>query len=230
MNKKQIWLSPSTLNLFLECPRCFWLHINENIHRPRGIYPSLPGGMDSVIKVYFDKYRVEGKLPPEIEGKVEGKLLSDSELLSKWRNWRTGLEYKDEILGVNLSGALDDCLQDSSTNSEQVHYMVLDYKTRGSAPREGDSEKYYSNQIDCYSLLLEENGYPTKGIGYLVYYYPKQVEEQGKVIFDIEVVKIKTDINRAKKTLQDAIKLLNGPIPSHHSECEYCLWVRNNGD
>lgn len=224
MQKKSIRLSPSTLNLFLECPRCFWLHINENIHRPRGIFPSLPSGMDNVIKTYFDKYRAKNELPLEIKGEVQGKLISDLNLLNQWRDWRTGLGYNDEVLGVSLFGALDDCLQDGK------EYIVLDYKTRGFPPKEGDSEKYYTNQLDCYSLLLEENGYPTKGIGYLVYYYPKEVKEQGKIDFNIKVVELNTDPNRAKKTLQDAVKLLSGSIPPHHSECEYCLWGRNNED
>lgn len=219
---KQVRLSPSTLNLFLECPRCFWLHINERIHRPRGLFPSLPMGMDSVIKVYFDKYRIKGKLPPEINGKVEGILIPDLDLLNKWRNWKTGLEYNDEILGVTLFGALDDCLQDKK------HYIPVDYKTRGSAPREGDSEKYYGNQLDCYGLLLEENNYPIRDFGYLIYYYPKEVKENGAVNFDVKVIRLNIDSERAKKVLKDAIKLLNSPIPSRHSECEYCIWGRNN--
>jgi len=227
---KEIRLSPSSLNLFLECPRCFWLQIREEIHRPRGAYPSLPTGMDSVIKVYFDKYREKGKLPPELEGKVKGSLVRNYELLKKWRNWRTGLEYKDEMLGVILFGALDDCLEVPLTSSGQVRYSPLDYKTRGSAPREGDSEKYYGNQLDCYALLLEENNYPVGEFGYLIYYFPKEVRENGTVIFDVEPIKLKIDPGRSRKTLQEAIKLLHGPIPPHHSECEYCIWGRNNGD
>ena len=30
--EKQIKLSPSTLNLFLECPRCFWLEIVKYVN------------------------------------------------------------------------------------------------------------------------------------------------------------------------------------------------------
>jgi len=221
---KEIRLSPSTLNLFLECPRCFWLHINEGIHRPRGIFPSLPGGMDGVIKNYFDKYREKGELPPELQGKIEGNLLHDHKLLNKWRNWRTGLEYKDEDLNVVLFGALDDCME------KDGKYFPLDYKTRGFAPKEGDSEKYYGNQLDCYTLLLEENGYPVGNFGYLIYYYPEHVEENGTVIFNVQPIQLKIDPNRARKTLKDAMKLLNGSIPPHHSECEYCIWGRNNGD
>lgn len=221
---KDIRLSPSTLNLFLECPRCFWLQINEGIHRPRGIFPSLPGGMDLVIKDYFDKYREKNELPPELQGKINAHLLHDHALLNKWRNWRTGLAYKDENLNVTLFGALDDCLEDNGK------YMPLDYKTRGSAPKDGDSEKYYGNQLDCYSLLLKENGYPVGDYGYLVYYFPEHVEENGTVIFNVKPIQLKIDPERARKTLKDAMKLLSGPVPAHHSECEYCIWGRNNGD
>ena len=81
---QKIGLSPSALNLFLECPRCFWLDRNKRISRPRGIFPSLPGGMDTVIKSYFDTYRLKNELPPEIKDRVKGKLVSDIGRLNKW--------------------------------------------------------------------------------------------------------------------------------------------------
>ena len=39
-------LSPSALNLFKECPRCFWLTHHKVWKRPAGIFPSLPSGME----------------------------------------------------------------------------------------------------------------------------------------------------------------------------------------
>ncbi|OGZ26971.1 MAG: hypothetical protein A2365_01595 [Candidatus Nealsonbacteria bacterium RIFOXYB1_FULL_40_15] len=218
MIKGTIKLSPTTgLGLFSNCPKCFWLHYNHKIQRPRGIFPSLPGGMDLVIKTYFDKYR--GFLPPEIDGHVEGVLLDDFNLMEKWRNWRTGLEYEDENRDAVLFGALDDCLVLGGK------YIPLDYKTRGSSPREGDSEKYYQAQLDTYALLLEENGYSAGSFAYLVYYYPKEVMENGMVQFDIKPVKVETDLARAKKRFEDAVDLLRGPMPKKHSDCEYCSWA-----
>lgn len=212
-------LSPTTgLSLFKECPRCFWLHYVKNVHRPRGIFPSLPGGMDLVIKKYFDQYR--GSLPPELEDKVPGVLVEDGELMNKWRNWRTGLRYKDKKLDAELFGALDDALIDPDG-----YYIPLDYKTRGSAPRDGDSEKYYQTQLDAYALLLAENGYPVRELAYLVYYYPEIVESEGIIKFNIEPVKVNIDPERAKKLFEKAVKLLNGPAPKSHSECEYCIWL-----
>jgi PD-(D/E)XK nuclease superfamily len=218
MDNKTIRLSPTTgLGLFAECPKCFWLHYNEGVHRPRGIFPSLPGGMDLVIKDYFDKYR--GSLPPEIEGRVQGVLLPDVNLMNQWRNWRTGLEYKDEKRNAVLFGALDDCLIQGDL------LIPLDYKTRGFAPVEGDSEKYYQAQLDTYALLLAENGYKTESFAYLVYYFPKEVKEAGQVFFEVKPVKIGTDLVRAKQRFEQAVDLLNGPMPEKHSNCEYCSWI-----
>ena len=84
--EKKLELSPTTgLNLFRECPRCFWLRYRERVHRPDTIFPSLPGGMDRILKVYFDSFRARDELPPELEGKVEGKLLPDHWDCSKGR-------------------------------------------------------------------------------------------------------------------------------------------------
>lgn len=215
----QIKLSPSTLNVFLECPKCFWLEQVEGIHRPRGVFPSLPGGMDTLIKKYFDKYRAEGKLPPEIDGKVDGALMDDIEQLNRWRSWRTGLVYKDPETGAILSGALDDLL----VNQEKGVFMPFDYKTRGYDLKD-DSSSYYQNQLNCYGLLLDANGLKSANFGYLCYYIPKDVKEAGQVRFDVIVKKVDIDISEAKKVFERAVALINGPMPKSHSECIYCSW------
>jgi hypothetical protein len=214
-----IRLSPTSgLNLFKECPRCFWLQYNKGIYRPRMIFPSLPGGMDLIFKGYFDQYR--GSLPPDIEGKVEGRLTPDLKLINRWRNWRTGPQYQDKKLGAILFGALDDCLID-----DQGLYIVLDYKTRGSAPQRGKSKEYYQTQLDSYNLMLDSNGYKVRDFGYLIYYYPKQVLKKGLIEFNIKTVKVATKIARARKIFTEAVELLKGPIPSKDGGCEYCSWL-----
>jgi len=214
-------LSPSTLNLFLECPRCFWLHINKKIKRPRGIFPSLPGGMDLAIKAYFDTYRLKGKLPPEIDGKVTERLFPNMAVLERWRSWgRTDLCYEDKSLNAILSGALDDCLV------EDNFYVPLDYKTRGFDSQE-DPRRYYQTQLDCYCLMLESSGYKTKGLAYLLYYWPNEVKEERLVKFNVELTKIETNIKSAEKIFKDAVILLSSQIPKSSTDCEYCSLVTN---
>ena len=89
--------SPSSLSLLKDCPRCFWLHFKKGIKRPAGIFPSLPSGMDMILKAHFDKFRDKGELPPElneINGKI--KLFDDVELLKIWRSNFKGIRWEDK--------------------------------------------------------------------------------------------------------------------------------------
>jgi len=217
---RSILLSPSTLNLYLACPRCFWLEKNKGARRPRGIFPSLPGGMDLVIKAYFDRYRLKGELPKEIKGEVKGKLFSDLTTLEKWRNWKlTNLRYEDKLYNVVLTGALDDCIVEDNL------FIPLDYKTRGSDLKD-DSVRYYQSQLECYCLMLESSGYKTKGLAYLLFFWPNQAKDDGIFEFQIRLIKIKTDIESAKKLVKEAVSSLMSPIPKSNPECEYCNFIK----
>lgn len=213
-------LSPSALNLFLECLRCFWFDKVKGIKRPRGIFPCLPGGMDRVIKEHFDGLRAKKALPPELSGSdFEGvNLFGDQVQLDRWRNWKTGLEYKDSDASL-LSGAIDDLLV------KDGKYIPFDYKTKGAVTTEADAVKYYQNQLDCYALLLHENQMPTAGYGFLLYYSPKSVRENGTVLFELQPIKILTEPKRALKTFREAVALLKGATPATNSQCEYCGWL-----
>ena len=215
-----IKLSPSALNVFLDCPKCFWLDRVKKVTRPRGIFPSLPGGMDRVIKVHFDHFRAKGTLPPELNGQdFEGvRLFGDQARLEEWRNWRTGLVYQDTD-GSVLSGALDDLLVKAG------QYIPFDYKTKGSVTTAEDAVKYYQNQLDCYALLLEENRLATAGFGFLLYYSPKSAAANGAVLFELQAIKIPTDKERARTIFRRAASLLKGPEPPSAGACEYCAWL-----
>jgi hypothetical protein len=154
---KEVVLSPSTLSLFMDCPRCFWRHMNLGIRRPGGAFPSLPSGMDRVLKEHFDKHRTEGRLPSELDG-FRGKLFPDTGRLNEWRNNRKGLRYRDPSSGVTLMGALDDLFV-----TQEGLYAPLDFKTRG-YPRKPDTHEHYQHQMDLYSFLLEKKS-PWTGQG-----------------------------------------------------------------
>ncbi|MCX6750389.1 MAG: hypothetical protein NTZ83_02950, partial [Candidatus Pacearchaeota archaeon] len=132
-------LSPSSLSLMEECPRCFWLHHNENRKRPGSIFPSLPSGMDYILKVHFDKFRDKNQLPPELKENPECKecrLFDDKEKLKEWRNNLKGISWTDEE-GNALHGAVDNLLFNKNKK-----IIVLDYKTRGYPLKEDTAEHY----------------------------------------------------------------------------------------
>lgn len=212
----KIILSASSLNLYFDCPRCFWLEHNGKAKRPEGIKSTLPNGIDAVLKRYFDKYR--GTLPPELHGKVEGRLITDQALLNRWRDRWQGLRYEDAALNAGLKGLLDDCLVVGD------RYAPLDYKTKGFTPKD-DAHKWNQHQLDIYSLLLDSNGYPATDHGYLIFYHPVRAEEGGKIHFEVTPRKVATSKDSALKLLKEAVQLIRGPEPPSYAECKYCLWI-----
>ncbi len=56
-------LSPSSLNLMEECPRCFWLEKHKVWKRPSSVFPSLPSGMDNILKYISTNFVIEDYCP-----------------------------------------------------------------------------------------------------------------------------------------------------------------------
>ena len=144
-----IKLSPSSMNLIEDCPRCFYLQVVKKVSRPSGAFPSLPSGVDKMLKEHFDRFRDNNKLPPELKELKDVKLFDDKELLRKWRNNLKGIEFRDEENDVLLHGAVDNLL------SKEGKLIVLDYKTRGFALKE-DTAHHYQDQLDVYNFLLRK--------------------------------------------------------------------------
>lgn len=212
-------LSPSTLNLLKECPRYFWLHFNKDIKRPAGIFPSLPNGMDKILKAHFDSFMEKGELPPELcnHGECKNlKLFDDADLLKVWRSNFKGISWEDKE-GNLFRGAVDNILVKGKK------LIVLDYKTRG-YPLKEDTADHYQNQMDIYTFLLRKNGYETEDYAYLLFYHPDKVNEKGDVIFNTDLVKMKISVKNAENIFENAIKTLKGDIPDTSDGCEFCKW------
>jgi len=209
-------LSASTLKLFQECPRCFWLHINQRIERPRGPFPSLPSGMDRVLKSYFDGYRRRGVLPPLVAKKLEGKLAISA----------LNIGWNDPQTKARLWGKLDDCLM-----LDQARLAPLDHKTRASAPNDVSySQQYYQLQMDVYTLLLERNGHATSRTAYLVYYFPIEGNLHEGFPFDTVVHRIATDPDGAYALFAAAVRCVQEPLPSSADACAFCRWAEARAD
>ncbi|HLD11265.1 MAG TPA: PD-(D/E)XK nuclease family protein [Candidatus Nanoarchaeia archaeon] len=213
-------LSPSALNLIHECPRCFWLDKHNIWKRPNGIFPSLPSGMDIILKIHFDKFCEKGLLPPELckNKDCNGlKLFNDPEIMKAWRSNFKGIRWEDSNENV-LFGAIDNLLVKGDK------FVVLDYKTRG-FPLKEDTSDHYKDQLDIYNLLLRKNGFKTEDYAYLLFYIPKEVTETGEVSFNTQLVRMDVDVNNAENIFNKALELLKGECPE--KTCEWCKNVNS---
>ena len=188
---------------------------------------SLPGGMDLIMKHFVDQYR--GGMLPTLKDKLPGILMADMLLMKKWRYWKTGPTYRDPENAITLIGALDDCLVDNG------FYIPLDWKTKGSKPKD-DGSQYYQTQLDCYNLMLEANNFPVRDEGWLVYIYPDGAEVRRdcgtpviNVLFAMEPFKLVCSRDRAKEILLKAAECLRGPRPKSAHTCEHCQYLERVG-
>lgn len=216
--RRLISLSPTTLSLFEECPRCFWLRLNHGVRRPFIPFPSLPGGVEEKVKQHFDKYRKVGELPPEISGQFEGQLFANQQILDRWRDWRKGLGWYDVALNARMRGAIDDLVV------QEGRYAPLDYKSRGNAPS-SEGVQIYQTQLDCYALLLERNGFQSNGFGYLLFYYPTQVTGKGILHLRFVSLEIRVNIKRVEALFREAVDCLRRDMPLQSSSCSFCSWA-----
>ena len=214
-----ISLSPSKLGIYRECTRCFYDANVLKIDRPRGIFPSLPGGVDRVMKTVVDQYR--GGLPPSLQHGITGVLWGSVEQINKLRNWRSGLKaliVTSSGRRVNLIGALDDLIQESDGT-----YSPYDVKTKGDVPKD-DGAQYYGRQLDCYALLLAKNGMKPSGKAYLDYHYPVGLTGES-MTWGHQLYTLTADPDRAVKLIEEAVAVLIGDRPAVNPSCEYCKFA-----
>ncbi len=208
-------LSPHSLNLYTECKRCFW-EGQHGIKRPSGPFPSLPSGMDKIIKQRFDDYRLRKTILPTELSSLDGITLWNHEKLKEWQNQRKGLKWTNEE-GHILGGALDDVLQTAAGE-----LVVLDYKTRGFPLK--DTPSYYTLQLECYTLLMQKNGFQTADYAFLLFYYPDKFTENGEAKFHNQLLKVAVEPAHAEETFAGAVSLLQNRKPRLNKDCHFCQY------
>lgn len=223
-------LSPSKLGLLRDCARCFYDANVLKIERPRGIFPSLPGGVDRVMKDVMDAVRPS--LPAHLQRFPQLKdahFWGSVEQINKLRHWKSGLkaEVKVGATVVSLIGALDDLLvHDGGT------YSPFDTKTKGDVPKD-DGSQYYGAQMDIYALFLRENGMPPSGRAYLNYWYPVSMAEtagEALMAWDNVLYELTADPERAIGLVAKAVKVLEGEQPEAYPGCEFCRFAQTRVD
>lgn len=216
--KEGLWrLSPSGLYGYTECKSCFWV---DNHYKRAPMLPLLlNSAMDSILKSRYDKYRADGKFPPESKIlEEEGiKPFDDLGQLNEWRESLNALKVINEDAGYVLVGKIDDVLVEADGR-----LIPADYKSSGNAPSI-DKQKYYIDQLTSYGFMFRKKGHAVSDRAYLLHYFVKDKNNPSvKVEFDSHVDLVKIDVDGIEKKLKDIVKLLNGKYPGHNGNCDKC--------
>ena len=220
-------LSRSKIDLFVECPRCFYLDNKLGTARPRGPSFNLNIAVDALLKKEFDVYRAEASAHPLMEEYDIEAIPFAHKDIDVWRENFKGLETRHTATGFTVSGAIDDVWVNGDDE-----LIVVDYKStskEGSIETLADSswEAQYKRQIGVYQWILEQNGFKVSNTGYFVYANASTDKSSfdGKLEFEVTVVPCEGDTSWIEPTLLKIKDCLDADtFPASNTACEYCAY------
>lgn len=225
-------LSRSKIDLFLECPRCFYLDNKLGVKRVPPFPFAINSAIDFLLKQEFDGYRAKGEQHPlQKEYGIDAKPVAHAEL-DEWRRNFGGIRFDHPETGFTITGAIDDLW--INKNGE---YIVVDYKATAKEEAVKDLDKEwqdgYKRQMEVYQWLLRRNGLPVSNTGYFVYCTGKMDRKafDKKIEFDVNLIEYKGNDSWIEKTLI-AIKtcLDDKRIPAYSKTCDHCQYIQAVGD
>lgn len=215
-----IGLSKSSLGVFKDCPRCFYLEKIKKVRRPRGIMASIINGVDRAMKRSVESSVLRNIEHPYLAQFPGAQPFSDRNRLMKFQAWQT---FQAEFDGIKLWGELDDLISFPTDGA----VAPWDFKSNGEERNWAEYvAKYYTLDGDVYHAILE-NGQRLKctGKAYFTFTWPMDSAD-GHLAFGHHTIKVDTDPARAVELARKAVACLQGSEPPMASPgCEYCNFV-----
>jgi hypothetical protein len=224
--KNNFKLSRSKIDLFMQCPRCFYNDNRLGVARPPGFPFALNSAVDHLLKKEFDIHRAENKKHPLIEKYGVDAVPVVHEKLDEWRENFKGVRYDHPKTGLTITGAIDDLWINS-----KKEYIVVDYKATSKEEKiealDKDWQIGYKRQMEIYQWLLRQNGFKVSNTGYFVYCNGIKDKKafDAKLEFDITLISYEGNDDWVEKAIIDAHKcLMNDNIPEPDNDCDYCRY------
>ncbi|MBK9246093.1 MAG: PD-(D/E)XK nuclease family protein [Burkholderiales bacterium] len=220
-------LSRTKVELFLQCPRCFWLDAVAGVRQPPGYPFNLNSAVDHLLKNEFDRYRGGAEVPPRLAREGLSYVPAAHPELQQWRHNFTGVRVEHGPTGLTLFGAIDDLWVDHGG----THYVV-DYKATSKKDEvnlDADWQDGYRRQVEFYQWLLRgRRGLNVSDRAWFVY----ANGIRGEAPFD-DVLRFRTrvipydgDAGWVEPTLRDVADCLaSGSAPQADPECAFCEYV-----
>ncbi len=222
-SKEPFKLSRSKIDLFVECPRCFYLDRRFGVSRP-----SMPGftlnvAVDHLLKKEFDIHRAKGEPHPMMTKYKIDAVPFEHKDLNTWRENFKGVQYLHRETNFMVTGAVDDVWVNPKG---ELH--VVDYKATSKAEDpnlDGIWQQGYKRQMEVYQWLLRGNGFDVSNTGYFVYVNGKKDRAafDAHLDFDVHVIPYTGNSDWIEPTLKKIRETLDtNVLPPTGERCEYC--------
>lgn len=219
-------LSRSKIDLFVECPRCFYIDNKLGTARPPGFPFNLNSAVDALLKKEFDIHRVQKSRHPLMEQYGVDAVPFEHPQINVWRENFKGIEYRHEPTGFLVSGAVDDVWV-----NDKDQLIIVDYKSTSKDEKiealDKDWHDGYKRQMEVYQWLFRRNGFTVADTGYFVYANAGKDKKafDGVLEFEVTLVPHKGNDTWVEGTLEDIKQCLESEkLPAASPDCDYCQY------
>jgi len=230
-SKEPFKLSRSKIDLFLNCPRCFYIDRRLGIGQLPGYPFSLNNAVDTLLKKEFDIHRVNGSSHPLLKAYGLDMIPFQHSKMEEWRNTFSGVSVLHKKTNFLVFGAVDDIW----INNKNKELAIVDYKATSVNKEVTLDEEWktaYKRQMEIYQWLARNNkdlkDYKISNTGYFVYCNGRKDKEafDGNLEFKVTILPYVGDDSWVEKAIIDAHECLNSnDIPKADPDCDHCSYV-----
>lgn len=216
-------LSRSKLELFTECPRCFYIDRRLGVGRPDTAPYTLNSAVDTLLKAEFDYYRTRGETHPLMKDYGIAAVPFEHEKMKTWQENFQGVQYIHSRTNLIIFGAVDDIWVE-----EDGTLHVVDYKSTCTAKEislDDEWKQAYKRQMEIYQWLLRRNELKVSDVGYFVFANAQNNLKsfEGRLEFKMQIIPYEGKDNWVEATIVNAHEcLMADAIPAPASGCKYC--------
>jgi RecB family exonuclease len=221
-------LSRSKIELFLKCPRTFYLDRRLGIKAPSGPAFSLNSAVDTLLKKEFDQYReLQKPHPIMIKYGIKAVPYAHPEM-ENWRNNFRGIQFLHKPTNLLIFGAVDDIWLN---NTGELH--VVDYKSTSTSAKfslEDEYKQAYKRQADIYRWLFKMNGFKVSDKAYFLFCNGLKTPDDfnGRLDFEESILEYNGSSDWVEQTLFDIKKCLDSKkLPPWGEKSEWGPFVED---
>lgn len=218
-------LSRSKIDLFLNCPRCFYMDRRLGVGQPPGYPFSLNSAVDTLLKKEFDIHRAAGNPHPLMAEYGIDAVPYQNDKLDIWRDPFQGIQFLHATTNLLITGGVDDVWV---TPLDEL--IIVDYKATsksGEVSLDAEWQIGYKRQMEVYQWLFRQNEFKVSSTGYFVYCNGSTDAQafDAKLEFDIKLIPYVGDDTWIDGVLIEIKNcLMSDQLPKSGPECDYCAY------
>jgi CRISPR/Cas system-associated exonuclease Cas4 (RecB family) len=224
-------VSRSKIELYTQCPRCFWLDVRLKIKRPEGPPFNINKAIDELFKKEFDVYRAKGAPHPLMQEYNIDAIPFAHDKLDDWRETFVGVQYLHESTNLLVFGGIDDLWVTPDGTA-----IVVDYKATAKDREvniDANWQISYKRQVEVYQWLLRQNGLVISDTAYFVYTNGRLDLDgfNNRVEFKTKIIPYTGSDAWVEPTIQKMKACMDGDMPqvgraAMGGPCDFCEYAK----